>query len=105
MICPNCGDDNLPGSEQCGRCQQDLTQFDRPIGQTQIERTLMENPVGCLSPAEPVHVCSSATVREALQKMLEHDIGAVLVFDNQQQLLGILSERDLLTRVAGLESA
>ena len=27
MICPHCGHDNLPGSEECSHCLMDLTQF------------------------------------------------------------------------------
>jgi len=33
--------------------------------------------------------------------MLAHDVGALLVVDAQGKLLGIFSERDLLTKVAG----
>lgn len=100
MICPNCGHDNLPGSEQCGRCLQDLTQLDRPTASDRIERSMMEDPVSDLLPCEPIHVLPTATVREAMRQMIENDIGAVLIVDAEQQLLGIFSERDLMTCVA-----
>ena len=45
------------------------------------------------------------TIREALQIMLAHDIGALLVVDGDGKLLGIFSERDLLTKVAGLHAS
>ena len=42
----------------------------------------------------------TATVKQAIQVMLAHDIGAVLIVDDAGKLLGIFSERDLLTKVA-----
>jgi CBS domain-containing protein len=33
--------------------------------------------------------------------MLAHNVGAILIIDQENKLLGILSERDLLRRVAG----
>jgi CBS domain-containing protein len=102
MICPNCGHDNLPGSEECTSCLQDLTQLDRPTAHDRVERSLMEDPVSALRPRKPVTVRPTATVREAMQTMLARDLGALLVVDGAGKLLGILSERDLLVKVAGL---
>ena len=103
MICPNCGHDNLPGSEECAGCLQDLTQLDRPTAHNKVERSLMEDPVTVLRPHEPVVIRHTTTVRDAIQTMLSRDIGSLLVVDAQGQLLGIYSERDLLTKVAGLD--
>jgi CBS domain-containing protein len=101
MICPHCGHDNLPGSEECSHCLMDLTQLDRPMAHDRIERSLMEDPVGVLGPRLPVTVRPGSTVREAIQLMLTRNIGAVLVNDDDGKLVGIFSERDLLARVAG----
>ena len=102
MICPNCGHDNLPGSEACQRCQQDLTQLDRPVAQDRVERSLMEDRVGVLHPKAPVTVLPDTPVREAIQTMLGRDLGSLLVVDRDGKLVGIFSERDLLTKVACL---
>lgn len=104
MICPNCGHVNLPGSEECSSCLQDLTQLDRPIAQNRVERSLMEDPIQALRPRRPVSVAAQTPMREAIRVMLELNLGALLVVDGDGQLLGILSERDLLTKVAGLPS-
>jgi CBS domain-containing protein len=81
----------------------DLTQLDRPVPQTRIERSLMEDPVSVLQPKKPITVRPTATVRETIEMMLDQDIGALLVVDTDERLLGIFSERDLLTKVAGLQ--
>jgi CBS domain-containing protein len=49
-----------------------------------------------------VALLPTATLGEAITVLLQNNIGAVLVLDRQGDLLGILSERDLLTKVAGL---
>jgi CBS domain-containing protein len=101
MICPNCGHDNLPGAEECSLCLQDLTQLDRPVAHDRIERSLMEDPVRSLRPHKPVTIEPTATIGDAVQAMLTHNLGALLVVDQEGKLLGMFSERDLLTKVAG----
>jgi CBS domain-containing protein len=102
MICPHCGEDNVPGSEQCSNCQADLTHLDRPAAQDRVERSLMEDPVSVLLPRRPVTLPPTATVAEAMQTMLAENIGAMLVVAEDGRVVGIFSERDLLTKVAGL---
>ena len=99
MICPNCGHDNLPGSEECFSCLQDLTQLDRPCPVNRVERSLMEDPVGGLCRQRPIVVSPTATIRQAVQIMLGPGVGALLVVDDAGQLVGIFSERDLLTKL------
>ncbi len=102
MICPHCGHDNLPGSEECHRCSQDLTQLDRPVPADRVERSLIEDPVSVLQPRPPVTVRPTTTVRDAIGILLDKNIGAVLVVDGGDKVLGIFSERDVLTKVAGI---
>jgi CBS domain-containing protein len=102
MICPSCGHDNLPGAEECAACLTDLAPLDRPVAQNRVERSLMEDPVSALKPKRPITVSPATAVRQAVQLMLDHNLGAVLVVDDAGKLLGILSERDLLKKVAVL---
>src|SRR3954447_5740908 len=104
MICPNCGYDNLPGDESCKHCEGDLTQLDRPAAQNRLERILMEDVVAALKPRRAVVARQNSTVGQALDLMLNSELGALLVVDAAGQLCGIFSERDLLTRVAGVHS-
>jgi CBS domain-containing protein len=100
--CPWCDHDNLPGSDECGDCLLDLTQFDRAVAQDRVERSLMGDPVHVLLPRPPITLPAHATVGDAIDVMLQADIGAVLVVDGAGALAGIFSERDLLMKVAGV---
>ncbi len=102
MICPTCGFDNVPGIEHCGHCQQDLTPLDRPCAGNRIERSLMEDQVLVLRPKNPATIPAGMPLREAIRRMLENNVGALMVVDDAGKLLGIFSERDLLKKVAGL---
>ena len=102
MICPRCGYDNLPGNDTCSRCLCDLTALDRPAPQDRVEHSLMADTVASLKPRAPVVVRNRAVVSDALRSLLDNDIGALLVVDESETLVGIFSERDILTKVAGL---
>ncbi len=104
MICPACGHDNLPGTEDCAECGLSLTKLDEPAASNRVERSLMENEVRVLKPHAPVMVPPATTVGEAIRLMLDRNIGALLVVDAQGGLLGIFSERDLLCKVAGVHA-
>jgi len=105
MICPSCGSVNLPGNEECVNCQQDLTPLDRPTASNCVERSLMEDPVATLHPGKPVTIRPSTTLAAAIQKMIACEVGSLLVTDDLGKLVGILSERDLLNKVAGLHDS
>ncbi len=96
-----CSHDNLPGREYCSNCLHDLTQLDRPTSRDRVERSLMEDPVSVLQPRKAVTMRPEATVSEAISTMLSSDIGALLIVDASGKLVGIFSERDLLSKVAG----
>src|SRR5262245_55791239 len=101
MICPVCSYDNVPGAEVCEGCLQDLTHLDQPVAQDRAQRSLMEDPVSVLAPQTPITYPDDTPLREAVASMAEGNIGAVLVLDAAGKLVGILSERDLLLKVAG----
>jgi len=101
MICPVCGQANLPGIEQCSNCLFDLMAIDRPIPADRVEGSLVRDPVSVLVPKTPVTVRLDATLGEAIAKMISQSVGAVLVLGDAGELVGILTERDFLTKVAG----
>jgi len=102
MICPHCGFDNLPGNEECDHCNQALAPLDRPLAADRVEKSLMDDHVALLKPRVPLTIGAATPVAEAIQLMLRHNIGALLVVDEAGKLLGIFSERDLAKKVAGV---
>ena len=66
-----------------------------------LDSALLDDTIATLGPAEPICLPPSATVEEAIARMLERRQACVLVVDAEGRLTGILTERDVLTRVAG----
>ena len=46
-----------------------------------------------------IYIAPQAPVSEAVQKMARHNVGAILVLEHSSELVGIFTERDLLSRV------
>ena len=101
MYCPACGHVNKPGSDACGNCLLSLAHLDEPALHDRVERSLMTEAVGVLNPREPVTVPADAALGRAIELMVERNVGAVLVTDPGGGLVGILTERDFLTKIAG----
>jgi CBS domain-containing protein len=67
----------------------------------EIRGALLNDRIAVLGPAEPVCLRESATVQEAIERMLARRQAGVLVVDADGRLIGIFTERDVLTRVMG----
>jgi CBS domain-containing protein len=104
MLCPACGSRNLMGTDECGRCQCDLTALDRPVPADVVERSLMLDPVAVLQPRRPVCVSDTAYLGLAMDVMMREEVGAVLVTNPAGELVGVLTERDFLTKIAGSDA-
>ena len=102
MYCPACGHDkNPPGADECGNCKLALAHLDAPAPHGPVETSLMNDPVSILDPRPPLTVPADATLGDAVRQMIAGRIGAVLVTGASGELVGILTERDFLLKVAG----
>ena len=102
MYCPACGHDkNPPGADECANCRLPLTHLDAPAPNGPVEASLMSDPVSVLDPRPPLTVHADATLGDAVRLMTAGRTGAVLVTGPAGELIGILTERDFLTKVAG----
>ena len=64
-----------------------------------LEDALLSNEVRLLAPSEPIRLPPEATVEEAVSKMVDNRRAAVIIVDGEGRLIGIFTERDVLTRV------
>jgi CBS domain-containing protein len=104
MICPACGHVNLMGSEACKHCLAALTVFDIPQPSNALENSIMTDTVEMLAPREAITLSARADLSTAMATMIERGVGAVLVTDEAERLVGILTERDFLTKIAGSDT-
>jgi CBS domain-containing protein len=101
MYCPACGTLNLPGNDSCGNCRLPLAHLDEPALHDRVERSLMTDHITVLEPRSPCTVSIDTTVGAALNRMIELTVGALLVTGPEDRLVGILTERDFLAKIAG----
>ena len=66
-----------------------------------LQGALLNDAVNLLAPSEPLRLTATATVHEAVTKMLANRRAAVVIVDAEGRLIGIFTERDVLTRVVG----
>jgi CBS domain-containing protein len=99
MICPDCGHDNLAGSDTCDHCGQNLSSLDIPTPGEGLQRAIMETPLRDVGLHPPNIVAPSASVLEAIRLMQQTRHGSVLVVEGGK-MVGIFTERDFLDRLA-----
>jgi CBS domain-containing protein len=61
----------------------------------------LDDTIHVLAPAEPICLRETATVNDAVERMLARRQAGVLIVDGAGRLIGIFTERDVLTRVVG----
>jgi signal-transduction protein with cAMP-binding, CBS, and nucleotidyltransferase domain len=101
MRCPACDHANPPGADECERCQTSLALLDAPTPHGPIETSLLSDPVSIIDPRPPVTVPVEAKLSAAIRAMIDQRVGALLVTGSNGELVGILTERDFLAKVAG----
>ncbi len=100
VACPDCGAMNIAGVDRCENCGQPLRSVDIPETDQAISESAFSEPLTSLRLQRPPALAPTATVREAVNLLVENKGGAVLVVDGNA-LAGIFTERDVLKKVAG----
>lgn len=98
IVCPDCGYDNIPGTDHCEQCQQPLSSLGSLEPVSPIERNIAKDRIELLGPKKPLSVTPDTSVSQVLSILVDHAIGCVIVEENDE-LLGIFSERDALFRL------
>ncbi len=77
--------------------EDDTSQHERQ--EQRLGEAILNAPISALEPRPAAAIPESATIREAIQLMLDRETGAVLV-ERGGRAVGIFTERDVLRRVA-----
>ena len=64
-----------------------------------LEDALLSDEVRLLAPSEPIRLAADASVADAVTRMVDNRRAGVVIVDAAGRLIGIFTERDLLTRV------
>lgn len=100
MRCPACDHDNIPGDDLCADCGLDLAGLDVAAWGVNPEDPILVTELGSLPLKSPIRLKPDATVGQAVDLMRDRHEGCVFVEDDQGQLTGVFSERDVAARVA-----
>ena len=98
--CPDCGHENFAGADRCDSCGHDLQPLSLPRARTALQRRIMETPLRDLDPAPALTVKPAEPIQSVIRQMQDRRVGSALVLDHGK-VVGIFTERDALTRVAG----
>lgn len=98
IICPDCGHENIDGTDECEKCNQSLSSLSKPRPTTFLERSVMKDRIAGLVPREPLIVSSDVAVRRVLEQFVTRSVGCAVVVANHE-VVGIFTERDVLDRL------
>lgn len=96
--CPSCGTKNLEGADECAFCGGDLRAVDLSPQRNEPEPLAMHLPLTALDLTVVHPISPDAPVSEAVQMLVRHQVDMVQVVENDQ-LVGVLSVRDIMTRL------
>jgi CBS domain-containing protein len=66
-----------------------------------LQGALLDDTVRLLAPSEPLRLTADHSVARAIGLMVQNRRAAVVIVDDADRLIGIFTERDVLTRVMG----
>jgi len=99
MKCWSCGAENLPGTDTCAQCQQDLSTATSAHANDPVERELLQRQLADLVTSDFVEIAPTDSIRDAIAQIDKSGKHCALVIEGGH-LVGIFTERDVLTKVA-----
>jgi CBS domain-containing protein len=98
IICPECGAENIQGTDYCVNCNSDLRTLDIPPDTWSPGIGPPGAHVGHLGHRQAIEVPINARVRDVVAKLRDEGHGCAVVTDNGR-VVGIFTERDVLNRI------
>lgn len=101
--CPACGYENMEGDDRCIQCLHSLMQRDLPRAKKDdmIQTVMMTAPISDLITGKDLLVASTTDTVEKIVKILQKENKNCVLIYKKKKLVGIISNRDLLLKVAG----
>jgi CBS domain-containing protein len=96
--CPSCGHKNIEGVDECENCGADLRRVDLPKPVTKLEQTVMHLPLTALEMSTVHAVSPETTIEEAIHTLNRQKLDILEIIEDEK-LIGLLSVRDIVTRV------
>ena len=100
-ICPGCNAENIPGTEFCEGCGSDLRALALPEARTEFEEHLINDHLADVVASEALSVKPGDPVTLAIHLMREQGVECLLVRDTDKDIVGIVTERDIMMKAAG----
>ncbi len=97
-LCPSCASRNLEGADECSFCGADLRSVALGSDRGEEEPSAMHLPLTAMDLTVAHAVAPDAPVADAVDLLVEQNIDIVQVVENNQ-LIGVLSVRDVMTRL------
>jgi CBS domain-containing protein len=98
LVCPLCGAENIQGTDYCVNCNSDLRTLDIPPETWSPAVGPPGEDVRRIGHADALHVAPQMPVREVIATLRDAGHGCAVVAEGGG-VLGIFTERDLLTKV------
>jgi CBS domain-containing protein len=101
--CPSCGFENFEGEDRCEQCLHSLMQRDipRPKKDDAFQRVMMTAPISELLTGKDLLVASTSDSVQKIVKIFQKEKKNCVLIYKRKKLVGIISNRDLLWKVAG----
>ena len=102
--CPSCGFENIEGADRCEQCLGSMMTRDlpRPQKEDRFLNALMTTPVAALVTGKDLLVADTGdSIKKIVDIFQKKEKSCVLVY-RRKKLVGIISNRDLLRKVAGI---
>jgi CBS domain-containing protein len=99
ISCPYCGADVIRGSDDCDNCGQSLVGLLITETALNISESHFSVPISAIRLSRPVVVSTGVSLREAIDAMKGDAAGAAVIVDGRR-VAGIITDRDILRRVA-----
>lgn len=104
MVCPDCRAENIEGADVCISCGADLRELKLPRAETELEDRLTNGHLRDMAVPKALNVSPKDPVFLAVHFMRQHNTECVLVRDDAENIVGILTERDVLMKAAGADT-